>query len=749
MSFRADPVYYYAYDSGLATALSDNQSIELMNESPATWPPAGEWIKGWRLRYSAWTHAPIPGDAVCFRTMTAAGDLAPDTDQADWSLYAGARDLQDPDQVWMLANGYRMEKHNAHLTVAVIAPGTLIGESSRQTPPTLFSAERDVHELDDISWLETDDRQVVLLRAADNGTFRFALVITTDDHHTAVRQARAALDQSPVQAFEKEIARRAGFWGDHTQTEIDRYLLAFSLETLIGRLRPPGERFPFHWSAADIDGREYFLVNDVYALAHAWSRIDNAIAADLVKSALAWPQSDGAILARRRANGAPAGEELAWPLLAQAARAVHRAGAPPDFFAYVQPRLRAYVGACLKRFEYRGMHVWRSPDEAFMTDLYDRELATVDLTSFLLAEIDVLTELHAESAEVNAGLEPVRKERDQLVSHLSSLLWDERTRSFRDRYIAGAHVNRLTLSTFMPLLWPGLDAEQASALLRQFSSARELQKEGGMPMWQARPEDPEPAPISAPYQIFMLHALKRAPDPHELYQLQSRLRAAVRRHFRRSGDLPVDLLAAARVEHDEAQPLRQHPASAALILELESESEWASMRWRQQSRVLRWMDCHRLMVLGVPAFLAILAVAVISIAYLYKKAPTRTDTHALVGVAQRYYRDGEYEKAAAIYRDVIDTFGGTAHVYYHLGNALFRKGDYDGAETAYRESIDGGLITPHTYRNLALTLYRQDRLQEAREYYRLLIEEFAPYYPALADQARTSIEIIDKESSVK
>lgn len=701
------------------------------------------------MRYSAWAHAPTPGDATCFRTMTAAGDLAPDTDQPAWSLYAGARDLQDPERAWMLANGYRLEKHNAHLTVTVVGPDTLIGESSRQTPPTLFSAERDVHELEDVSWIETDDRQVVLLRTADNGTLRFALVVSREDHHAAVRQARAALDQSPVQAFEKEMTRRGGFWADHTQSEIDRHLLAFSLESLVCHLRAPGDRFPFHWSASYIDGREYLLVNEVYALAHAWSRIDNVIAADLVKSALASPGSDGAVAARRRASGAPGDEDLAWPLLAQAALAVHRAGAPPDFLPYVLPRLRAYLGACLKRFEYRGMHLWRSPAEAFMPDLYDRELATVDLTAFLLAEIDALTALAAESNDTKTDLEPVRKERDQLASHLTSLLWDERTRSFRDRYIAGAHVNRLTLSAFMPLLWPGLDDERASAMLRQFSTARELQKEDGMPMWQARPEDPEPAPITAPYQMFMLHALKRAPDPHESYQLQGRLRASVRRHFRRSGDLPVDLLAVERVEDEDERRLRQHPASAALILELESESEWASKRWKQQSPALRWMDSHRLLVLGLPALVAILAVAVVSIAYLYKKAPTRSDIHALVGVAQRHYRDGEYEKAAAMYRDVINTFGGTAHVHYHLGNALFRNEDYAAAEQEYRTAIERGLITPHSYRNLALTLYRQGRLQESRDYYRLLIDEFAPYYPTLADQARTSIEIIDKESAVK
>lgn len=74
--------------------------------------------------------------------------------------------------------------------------------------------------------------------------------------------------------------------------------------------------------------------------------------------------------------------------------------------------------------------------------------------------------------------------------------------------------------------------------------------------------------------------------------------------------------------------------------------------------------------------------------------------------ANRAYESGDFEAARKGYESLIERGGGTANVFYNLGNADFRVGDLGGAVLAYERALALEPAHPEARRNLEVARER-------------------------------------------
>ncbi len=713
--------------------------------------PSLSWVKGWRLHPSAWTHPHDFARGPGFRTLGSPGDIAPDEEKPLWSLDGGIRDFPLRGRTQVLANAYRIMPSDsdtfAQLAV-VVAPGVILGHTALPVPPSLFSAELERHDSDSMQWIEKPGENVVLLRRLVSEGLRFCLVVTPEDHETAVQLAQQYLESDPMEPLRREFQARRYFWERMRANEASVPVITYAVEHLVGRLRTPEGPMRFRWSAAAPEADAAFYLNQLYPLIKAWIRIDIGVAEDLVKSALSTQKPDGTLLAWNYSDGRSGDNVRAWPLFALCALEVARAGVQTDFLEYVYPALERYLEQALNRFTEDGFPRWRSPREAFIPETCDRKLATVDLTAMLLCEIDAfrhLSRLHSGNTHEIAFL---NVHEEKLRRHLLEWMWDDKRRNFRDRYIGGSHIARLTLSGFMPLLWTQLDRTRERSLVRHMENPKTFWKPEGLPLWEAWEQDPEPPPIPALHQFFILDGLRRKNMNGTLDQLRERLRESLTAQYRKQHTLPADLsrVAAPRPADDatEPDPMPPDSTSAALAIDITPvrKDKAASPN---RSPFTCWLVKNRTAVIVTPIVLAVLALLGIVIGFMYKKTPPHADVYALSGLAQLHYQQGRHDEAIRIYRELSERLDQPASIDLLMGNTYLHMNDPVSAERHYRSALEKGLESPRAHINLGLALYQQNKLSEARDVYETFIQDFQHQYPELAERAHVSLDIINRK----
>ena len=94
-----------------------------------------------------------------------------------------------------------------------------------------------------------------------------------------------------------------------------------------------------------------------------------------------------------------------------------------------------------------------------------------------------------------------------------------------------------------------------------------------------------------------------------------------------------------------------------------------------------------------------------------------TDAGARFNLADGLYKNGRYDDAATLYRDLgrdpKSPLAGSAR--YNLGNTLFQKKDYPGAVSAYRDALRAAPDDADTRRNLELALRALKQQEEQKK----------------------------------
>ena len=717
------------------------RTLRRMNKADLFYYPLNGWQAGRRFICTTWpqaSHAVGPG----FKAADTPGTFSCNDPTVDWNFNLHAEAVEPAPRIWCLANGIVLAAADKPTLLAaqfVVRTHAWTGFALLPCIPTLFSAADEVQTVaENRQLLAVNGLHIALLRQPTERGLRFAWAVSESDPEAALAEAEAALEIDATERAQEEIAcRLKALEAQRNQTEVARNMQASALEALIAALRPPQGHLTHCWSESTAHPGAFYL-NELLPLVDAWSRVDRHIAMQLIGAALDTQTEDGILPAWSFPDGTASTQSM-WPALATSLRTQLN---DPESGNDERPE-QAWAAAArglvkmLDFFERQGRYRWRTAEEAFIPDLFDEQLLTIDVAALLLAECEACMLAAQRGIYVDPlDIEAIRASRTPLQRQLTETLWNSATGSFCDRYTGGAFIRRRTAGRFLPLASTSLPQNLSDTVWEQLSSAKEFKPDAGLRLWEHWESDPIEPPVAPLQNYYIWHAAKSRRAAEEFLPLADRWYAALLKQHQQA--LKQDADAA-----EEADP--PAPVRAALALTLNQRVQEASSQ-KVQPKWLLWLDRHRMGVLVCVAGPLLAILIGISIYLLIKPDPTDVDMEAIHSVAQRHYEDGDYDQAIALYQELYRFLPKSPTVNHRLGNALFRAGRYAEAEEHYRRAIDEEWPMPRSLRNLAITLHRQGRLDEATTYFELLIELYAEHYPELAAQATIALDIIRAQS---
>lgn len=675
--------------------------------------------------------------------------MAPLNFPAPWSFHAALPEHMGLPAVVLLANGYRLsfpqQAQKGACTCLLIEPGIMIGQSTLNISPALFSAEFDVQKCGDSEWIDLPGHYVLLVKTQGASGTRFCLAVGPGNHTDAIAAAEGWMGEDVDARFDVEAARRAAFWNECPVAQPFRPHLSYAVESLISRVRPPCGAFPFRWSTADRMDEMILDANQTLALALAWRCIDPLVAEDMVCSALSCQAEDGLIPARISADGTVLSPAPAWPLLAQSAVAAWSERRNPEFLQYVLPRLYRYLAGIVSHTDPAtcGIHCWQSSGESLVPETFDTGLASSDLTAFLICEIEAFFHLCDAAPQFTFDRAALQTEHDRLTKYLVESLWDSEAKTFRSRYENGTPIERISIASILPLLWSDLPARYEEPLLRQLNSHAQFHTKYGAPLWLKWEDETELPPVPTAHQILLVEALRRSGARQELEEFLRTLSERLAHQFNSHGYLPDDLRPSSSAKDPVRTALKtQRATSSALAIVLADTIDEHTGPTAATSKRLRWLNHHRTAVVGTAVAVLVLAVCAVTMALITRKTLPASSAEALAGLAHRQYADGNYDQAISIYQKLWKGTRESTTVELLMGNTYFREGNFQAAETCYRNVRQKNPHSPAALYNLGVALFRQNRMKEAAACYEDFVRQFGALHPELANRARMALDLI-------
>lgn len=532
--------------------------------------------------------------------------------------------------------------------------------------------------------------------------------------------------------------------------EDPRDVMLLARKALATRVRQAQNLVHPRWSPAPEAERTVVDLNELFPLVKAWTRQNTYVAQDLVRSAFSLQGTDGALPRRFTPDGPVVDGLRPWPLIAQAALEVWNAKPDPKFLQRMLPALRRYGEWVLASYhpDPEQPPQWKA-GEAFLPDLWEPGMACVDLTAFLLAEIEALCVLEREAHEFDAAQSSRWNiHRQNLALALEKYFWNEETRRYTDRSPNGRFITRRTISELMPLLWIGLPAPRKAQVVRAATRRTPLLKEYGFVTWEAWKEDRDAPPMAADAQFMAMEALLRAGALRLADVLARRWRTRFEAYWRLGLSLPEDLSAPegrVALRPSIASFLPTWPVCLIIASDtLASSFERERNPVRHGLTPRQWATLYISMIVGFALLLTVAGLMV----HGRKTVPFSVfETYANLG--RQYYEQKKYEDAVKLFQDMRNRVERPpATLDLLLGNALYRTGRYEEAITAYRRVNPEEKASVYAYFNQALSLYQLGRKSEALVMLERFVKAYSTFVPELAVRAQRAIELIKSQDLI-
>lgn len=659
-------------------------------------------------------------------TLDTPGSIGPHSNQ-DWSVVLHGLSPEDMVASDLTAHGFCLQTSPSTSVYAwVAAAGCLILDF-----PPIFQLQlrADGHPVETagaFQELEAADGSVCVMQQDVGGAGRRAVLLFRSAAQATLRSwAETWIRAEPQRKWEASQAPLQPFWAAQSALRpAANLVLARTTDDLLAGLRPASGALPSWWSLGQATSGLGQRTDDLYALTRAWSSIYPTVAIALVKSALSAQRADGAIPRVVRPDGLHDDQWEPLPLLARSAWVAWQADPTRSFYDEIMPRLQNYLRGAISYFdpEWRGLPIWQDGREAWTPETYNPLVATADLPSLLASELDAYRDLTRAVPAGPAVPDEFLGYRASLGRTLSGFFWNKEATMFQDRFPAGEHVVRITLSAALPLLDTTLGHDSLQPVAERLSRVGSLRDPHGAREWAPWPDDPEPPPIREDHQLLILDALEGA------------------REFEIAAALRQDLA----LLHMSEPARRLDPLEAALRVVTLGRPAQAAKPFAMVSPFLTWLDAHRTGVLATG--LGVMFVVLVSIitGFYLKRTLTTQSAQVSMGLARRLYQEQKYEQARALLLEIVDSGRVFPGLQFQLGNAEFRRGEWEAAEQAFRAELK---LDPNAFMaelNLALTLLQQRRKQEALSIYANITNRYAAADPLTARRAATALQLLNE-----
>lgn len=656
-----------------------------------------------------------------FQSLETVGHIAPRQESPEWSLQVP---IPQNSRINLLFNGFcgyfTRFNRNCMAEVLVPEPGVLWGRFSDIPAPVLLS-DIPVVETDGFQWLESDTLPALL--AIRDGMF--CLVSKARLFDDAVKIAESYLAADLEADLKHELKRRDGIKTLFEQMTRHDELAVISPECMMRALRPTEGHIPGTWSQSPTADTPQSNANEIHLLALAWRQIDIAVAEDLIRTTLKLQASSGAIPVTFSPHGTFSVLEAPKPLIAKAALKVWQVRKNPQFLADIIPPLRRHLQWLLHHFDpkRRGLHCWQNGGEPLTPEIYESDLATVDLTVLLMTEIDALNQLRSVSPIYMDHPAYFTEERDSLEHNLQTQFWDEEDGQFSNALVRGRVVQVKGFPAFIPLLWPNLPDRQKGLILDHIKESGKLP--GGLSVlsWRKSAIDDNSFPLLQ--QVLVLETLKTA-DPHGV--LLSDFARITLMGFIEWHTLSLE----------KNNTLLLDPVTAAYIMSLQ---ETHNYRFQPKSgitgllfKIIRKTRADRFDL----AVVAIALFAILSIHTVYKimrQPPPFPILEARMNNAYASKKaDETLESGLMIIKHYSDQ---AALAKLYAGNIMLLQKNYEKAELLLASLRHDCPDSPGPMLALGLACQLQGKFKEADANYAEFVYIFAEIFPELASEIQS------------
>ena len=684
--------------------------------------PVLTWQAGRLLVPAPWQNQ----DAECrfpLRTLATPGQIGPFTTSAWYACLqgAGAITISATD---LDAHGFQLQVNDTG-TVAgwMAAAGVLVLDVPNGLTLELKCDEVTVTRNGRLQEIETDDGAVCIAQTMEGrGLNRIVLVHRMADP-LLVRNLAEREWPSAAQSWKASQQVLEPFWSVQSPSRPAHNLaLAGAVDDLSAALRSPSGMIPFTWSFGPSDGGPGQPTDDLYGLVRAWSYLAPSIATDLVKSSLSAQSDDGAIPRVVRPDGFHDERWAPLPLLARSAWLAWQAAPDKSFHEFVLPRLQRYLTWAISYFdpEWRGLPIWRDAREAWIPETYNPLVASADLPSMLASELDAFRDLARAMPYGPPPDDELLRYRGSLGRTLAGFFWNPESTMFQDRFPAGQHVLRFTLSAALPMLDTTLGRDALLPVAERLAWGGSLRDPRGAREWSVWPEDTELPPVREAHQLLVLDALEGAGARDVATGLRQ--------------DLAMRFAAEA--------PRQLELTEAALRVIALGKPVLSGQPFAMTSPLLTWLDRHRMAVMSWAVGLVVGILTLVVISFMFKRTVTTQTAGTALGLARRLYQEQHYDQAYQLLNEVLASGRNFPGLQLNIGNAAFRLGRWDEAEAAYRTELKTNPNAVMAQLNLALTLLHQQRKQEACEQYQSVTNRYAKADPVMATRAATALRLL-------
>ncbi len=680
--------------------------------------PAHPWLSEWIFEpRGCGTTFREKNAGYFFHATETVGRICPSLKSPEWSMQIP---IPQNSRINLMFNGFcgYFEQKKEHFSAEAIVPepGVFWGRFSNIPAPVLLSAEP-VTETDGFQWLENDAAPALL--AIRDGTF--CLVTKARIFADAVQLAETYLEKDLEANLSDELERRAGAIKLFEEMNHHDALTVISVECMMRALRPAEGSIPGIWSQSPATDTPHFDANDLYALALAWRHIDIETAEDLIRTTLKVQTSSGAIPTAYSPRETFSVLEAPKPLIAKTAEKVWQIRKDPQFIDDIIQPLRRHVQWLLHHFDpkRRGLHCWQSSGESLTPEIYESDLATVDLSVLLLTEIEALERLRQATPTYESQPPFFAKERENLEHNLQNQFWNEEESQFSNAIIRGRMTNVKGFPSFVPLLWKKLPLRVQSLVIDRIRESGNLPGGVSLLSWRKSALDDQSFPLLQ--QLLVLEILKET-DPHgTLINGFARLimQGFVEWHtlsIEEYGTLQVDSVTAAYIINlQETQHHRQQPKGALSTL---------AFRVFRKTRA-DWFDI---------AVVAASILAVASVHTIYNQLRKPPPLITLEAQMNSAYASKDAQGTLSAGRAIIKHYPEKSVMAKLMaGNILLIQHQYEEASTLLVDVRKVYPDSPGPMIALGLAYQLQGRFDEAADNYAEFAYLFGEIFPEITD----------------
>ena len=750
------------------------------------------WSTSFHLGVSHWS-TPDAGSngELRFLTLNKIGGVGPATSTVSWSLELQlSEDFHDA-STRLFSNGYTIQTESGYgLQAFIPSPGVFLLQGPANLVGQLFCAEREISgdsqdrldsedEADEsfAQWINLDGQLIHLTSRLSGDKHRtYCLQITSLDEAAAIERALNYIEIDVAAEIDREVQQRTPFFEQHPASrENPLTLLAF--ETLVSHLEPSNGQIRGRWLADGLDPAPLLDTNRLFAAISTWNLIDIEVSKDLVRSVLSTQQNNGGLHAQIDPHNTDAHFIGTWPLLAQCCREIWDAieaqsnnsngsgnssgkssggsgVADTTFFDEVLPRIDEHVQFSAEYFslEASGYHGWHTADEGLVPEIFDDNLVSIPLTTMLICETEELQFF----SRVLMDFRPEKDVLNELKIRLTRNLaegWNEKAHAYTNYYLNGDPVNRVSIGSYFPMRWSGVDPALATEMEKQLKSSESLITPDGVALWQSWETDEIQGRVEAAHQIFMPLILSRSGLVDQQGSFSQGITNAQQTWYKSGAGL-VDELALDRNEFGDVNTpdrgtLQQDLSAACLHLTSQIRSQTMDVNISDYPWIIRWLERNRQTFTTLVTLLFFIAVVITAVSFAKAKKIGWRGEYTMQGLARNRYQIGNYDEAISLYTDLIkisEKPSVTGDYQFMLANAYYQTENYELAEKFYRASMENsGASVPQPQWNLTQTLYRMGRYDEARTNLEGWIEKFGEHFPNMERRAETVFTLIQSQ----